>query len=153
MIVRYFDEIKGSEREVSPSQNSNWVSYRFLLKNDGMGFSFHETRIFAGTETHIHYKKHLEAVYCVEGKGEIETIKDGKKYSIENGMMYALDKHDEHYLRAETELRLICVFNPPLTGEEVHDRNGVYDSGEEKIHTYLNDSAIKKDSNPSATAK
>jgi len=29
-------------------------------------------------------------------------------------------------LRAHTELKLACVFNPPLTGQEVHDENGVY---------------------------
>mgnify|MGYP001947326148 FL=1 len=40
--------------------------------------------------------------------------------------MYALNEHDEHYLRAKTDLRLICVFNPPLTGQEVHDEDGVY---------------------------
>jgi len=40
--------------------------------------------------------------------------------------MYALDRHDEHYLRARSELKLVCVFNPPLTGREVHDEEGVY---------------------------
>ncbi|HQT43736.1 MAG TPA: ectoine synthase [Halothiobacillus sp.] len=29
--------------------------------------------------------------------------------------------------RATTQdLRLICIFNPPVTGTEVHDGNGVY---------------------------
>lgn len=125
MIVKRLEEIKNTKREIRP-ENNNWVSYRFLLKKEGMGFSFHETRIHAGTETHIHYKNHLEAVYCVGGKGEIETVADGKVYPIVDGTMYALDKHDEHYLRAFEELRLICVFNPPLSGKEVHDKDGVY---------------------------
>jgi L-ectoine synthase len=91
-----------------------------------MGFSFHETIIYAGTQTHIWYKNHLEAVYCVSGKGEIESIKENKVYPIENGTMYALNDHDEHYLRASEDMRLICVFSPPLSGKEVHLPDGSY---------------------------
>ncbi|HLR30405.1 MAG TPA: ectoine synthase [Paenalcaligenes sp.] len=124
MIVRNVKDIIGTENEV---KGENWTSRRVLLKRDGMGFSFHETIIKPGTETHIHYKNHLEAVWCVEGDGEIETVADGKKYAIEPGVVYALDEHDEHYLRGGKEpMRLICVFNPPLTGQEVHDESGVY---------------------------
>ena len=124
MIVRNLEDIIGTENEV---KTNNWASRRFLLKKDGMGFSFHETIIYAGTETHIHYKHHLEAVYCVAGDGEIETVKDGKVYPIKNGTMYALNEHDEHYLRGGKEdMRLICVFNPPLVGNETHDEDGVY---------------------------
>lgn len=124
MIVRNVKDIIGTEHEV---KSENWTSRRVLLKRDGMGFSFHETIIKPGTETHIHYKNHLEAVWCVEGDGEIETIADGKKYEIKPGIVYALDEHDEHLLRGGKEpMRLICVFNPPLTGREVHDASGVY---------------------------
>jgi len=124
MIVRNLDEIIGTENEVKAD---TWSSRRFLLKKDGMGFSFHETIIYAGTETHIHYQNHLEAVYCVAGDGEIETVKDGKVYPIKNGTMYALNENDEHYLRGGKEdMRLICVFNPPLVGTETHDEDGVY---------------------------
>jgi len=28
-------------------------------------------------------------------------------------------------------MHMICVFNPPLTGKEVHDENGVYPVDEE----------------------
>ncbi|HLQ95884.1 MAG TPA: ectoine synthase [Pseudogracilibacillus sp.] len=124
MIVRHLNEIKGTENE---TKAETWSSRRFLLKKDNMGFSFHETIIYAGTETHIHYQNHLEAVYCVGGNGEIETVKDGKVYPITDGTLYALDQNDEHYLRGGTEdMRLICTFNPPLVGTETHDENGVY---------------------------
>jgi len=125
MILRSIEDIKGTDREVY-AKNKNWVSRRFLLKNDGMGFSFHETIILAGTETHIWYKHHLEAVYCVKGKGEVETIADGKIYKIIPGIMYALNNHDEHYLRAQEDMRLLCVFNPAVTGNEVHLEDGSY---------------------------
>lgn len=126
MIVRRLEDVIGTEKEVF-APNGNWVSRRLLLAGDNMGFSFHETIIYNGTETRIWYKNHLEAVYCVEGEGEIETIGDGTVYSLKPGTIYALDDHDEHYLRASGgDLRLLCVFNPPLVGSEVHDRDGSY---------------------------
>jgi L-ectoine synthase len=126
MIVRKVEDIKGTDREVY-AEKGTWVSRRFLLKEDGMGFSFNETIIFAGTETFIWYKNHLEAVYCVGGVGEIEDIENNTIYPLYDGVMYALNNHDKHYLRATDEdLRLICVFNPPLVGKEDHDEDGSY---------------------------
>ncbi|HEU0229313.1 MAG TPA: ectoine synthase [Burkholderiaceae bacterium] len=124
MIVKNVNDVIGTRDEV---KTETWLSRRVLLKQDGMGFSFHETVIFPGTETHIHYCNHLEAVWCIEGDGEIETVADRRKYTLGPGVVYALDEHDEHWLRGGTRpLRVICVFNPPLTGQEVHDSNGVY---------------------------
>jgi L-ectoine synthase len=117
------EDIEGSDREVKAD---NWTSKRILLAQDKMGFSFHETTIHPGTETLIWYQNHLEAVYCIEGKGEIELLPSGVTYEIRPGTMYALDKHDKHHLRATETLRLVCVFNPPLTGRETHDDDGVY---------------------------
>lgn len=126
MIVRTLDEINGSEREVH-AENGNWVSRRFVLDGDGAGFSFHETIIKAGTETHIWYKNHIEAVYCVAGDGEIEDLKTGKIHPIKDGTLYLLDQHDEHLLRGgRADMRLICAFNPPIIGREHHDEDGAY---------------------------
>ena len=125
MIVKKLEEIIGTENDVQ-SETGTWVSRRMLLKKDGMGFSFHDTTIFAGTETLIWYKNHLEAVYCVAGEGELEVIETGEIFKIGDGTMYALNGHEKHYLRAFSDMRMVCVFNPPLTGKEVHDKDGVY---------------------------
>ncbi|MGM0461465.1 MAG: ectoine synthase [Fibrobacterota bacterium] len=126
MIVRRLDTcVLGTEREVK-APNGNWTSRRLSLKVDGMGFSFHDTLIHAGTETYIWYKHHLEAVYCVGGKGEIEDLTTGEIHPIEDGTLYLLNGHEKHYLRAEEEMRLICAFNPPLSGKEVHTKEGYY---------------------------
>jgi len=37
-----------------------------------------------------------------------------------------LDGNEKQLLRATKEMRMICTFNPPLTGREVHDEDGVY---------------------------
>ncbi|PKM45635.1 MAG: L-ectoine synthase [Gammaproteobacteria bacterium HGW-Gammaproteobacteria-1] len=129
MIVRTLDEIIGGERDVR-AENGNWVSRRFLLKDDGLGFSFHETIIFAGTETPIWYKHHLEAVYCVGGEGEIEDLETGITHPIRDGTLYALNGHERHKLRAFKDMRLVCAFNPPVTGREVHDADGAYPRAE-----------------------
>jgi L-ectoine synthase len=130
MIVRKLEEAEKTDRRVVAE---NWESTRLLLKGDGMGFSFHITTIYPGTETHIWYKNHLESVYCIEGEGEVEILDGaeygencGKIYKIAPGTIYVLDQHDRHLLRAKTPLKLACVFNPPLHGKEVHDENGVY---------------------------
>lgn len=123
MIVRTLQDAEQSERKVCAA---TWDSTRLLLKDDNMGFSFHITTIYANTETHIWYQNHLESVYCISGDGEIETLADGKIYPIKPGTLYILDKHDEHLLRANAEMKMACVFNPPLNGKEVHDKNGVY---------------------------
>lgn len=125
MIVRNIDEIEGSEREVM-AENNNWISRRLLLKRDGVGFSLHETIIYEGTETYIWYKNHVEAVYCIEGEGEVELVDDNSVYEIIPGTLYVLNKHEKHLLRARKRMRLVCVFNPPLTGSEVHQEDGSY---------------------------
>lgn len=123
MIVRDIKELYDTEREV---KGEGWTSTRLLLKKDGMGFSVHETVVPTGSELHLHYKNHLEAVYCVAGNGWIKDLETGETHTITPGVIYALDQHDKHILKAEEELRFVCVFNPPVTGAEVHDADGAY---------------------------
>lgn len=122
MIIRNINSLHGTEKQID---SNNWSSTRLLLKDDNMGFSFHQTIVHPGTETKIWYKNHLEAVYCIEGTGEIEE-EDGAKHNIFPGTIYALDKHDKHTLRAFSKMKMICIFNPPLLGPETHDSQGVY---------------------------
>jgi L-ectoine synthase len=98
-----------------------------------MGFSLHVTTIHAGTITPMWYRNHLEAVLCIQGEGEIETADDGKVHPIRPGVMYALDQNDKHTLRARTTMKMVCVFNPPLIGKEVHGEDGAYPLGAEEI--------------------
>ena len=123
MIVRTRREAETTERRVV---TANWESTRLLLKADGMGYSLHITTVYAGTTTEMEYTNRFEAVYCIAGQGEIESVADGTIHRIEPGTMYALDQHDRHIVRAKTELTLICVFNPPVSGREVHDDKGAF---------------------------
>ena len=123
MIVRNLKAARNSSRRII---SKNWESTRLLLKNDSMGFSFHITTIYAGTQTEMCYQNHLEAVYFVSGQGSVKTLDDGQEYPITPGTIYVLNQHDRHVLRADTELELACVFNPPLHGRETHDESGAY---------------------------
>lgn len=123
MIVRTLGGVVGTDRDVKAE---TWNSRRLLLKQDGMGFSMHDTLIHENTETLIHYRHHLEAVYCIEGDGEVEVISTGERIRIGPGTLYALDGNEKHMLRARGRMRMICVFNPPLSGQETHDADGVY---------------------------
>ena len=123
MIVRDFNIEKNTDRKVA---DQRWNSVRLLLAGDGMGFSFHITTIEGGSEHTFHYKNHFESVYCISGEGEIEDLATGEVHQITPGVMYALNLHDKHTLRAREELVLACCFNPPVTGDEVHRADGSY---------------------------
>ncbi len=126
MIVRDM-ETAAKEGRMIKDPGGNWDSTRLLLKDDNMGFSFHITTIYAGADFRMHYQNHLESVFCMSGEGEVETLSDGKVYPIKPGTIYILDKHDEHILRARKEMKMACVFNPPLHGTEVHNAEGAYE--------------------------
>jgi L-ectoine synthase len=128
MIVRDFNKLKDTDRSVS---DAKWNSVRMLLADDGMGFSFHITTLQAGSEHTFHYKHHFESVYCMSGRGSITDLATGQTHEIKPGVMYALNLHDKHTLRAEEELVMACCFNPPVTGNEVHREDGSYAPVEE----------------------
>jgi len=132
MIVRNLKAAEKTNRRIV-SPDGNWESTRLLLKDDNMGFSFHITTIYEGADFQMHYQNHLESVFCMSGTGEVETLADGKKYPIEPGTVYILDKHDKHVLRATSEMKMACVFNPPLSGKEVHNKEGAYELEAEAV--------------------
>ncbi len=123
MLIRKLDAARASERNVV---TDGWESARILLKDDGMGFSFHITTLYAGKELRLHYRHHLESVYVISGHGTIEDLGTGEVHRLEPGTLYALNAHDKHVLRPETDIVTACVFNPPVTGREVHDATGAY---------------------------
>lgn len=107
--------------------DGGFVSYRYLLAKDGMGFSLHKTVIPKGEQRHWHYTNHLEACFCVSGKGLLTDLETGLVHKIEPDTCYALDNHDDHLFQALEDTVLISVFNPPVTGTEVHREDGSYE--------------------------
>jgi len=123
MIVRTIDECTDNERDI---KTPGWRSRRVILADENPGFSVHETILYAGTENTFWYANHIEAVFVVEGKGTITNDDNGEVHQLAPGSLYLLNNHDHHTVRPETDIRTVCVFNPPVTGREVHDENGAY---------------------------
>lgn len=125
MIVKQLEDVLGTPAEVD---TSGWTSRRLIFKDAGMGYSVNDTIIKAGAKLEMTYRNHLETVYCIEGKGQITDVASGKTHQIRPGTLYALNAHDHHVLEANQgeAMRMVCVFNPPLTGAEVHDETGAY---------------------------
>ena len=123
MIVRTTAEITGTERDIAAGA---WRSKRIILAGDGVGFSFHETVIEPASVSEFHYRHHVEAVWVVEGAGTLTNLETGETHPLGPGTMYLLDGHERHRISCADQLRMLCVFNPPVTGNEVHDENGAY---------------------------
>ncbi|MEU8894183.1 ectoine synthase [Streptomyces sp. NPDC048442] len=126
MIVRSLEDLEGTERHVK-SASGTWESKRIVLAQERVGFSLHETTVYAGAEPPMWwYANHIEACLCVQGEAELTNEETGEKHLITPGTMYLLDGHERHTLRPKSDSRFICVFNPPVTGREDHDGDGVY---------------------------
>jgi len=123
MIVKSLNELIDTDRDV---RGPVWASRRFLLAEDGVGFTLTETTTEAGAEQVLWYKHHIEANYVIEGEGEVENLTTGEVFALKPGSMYLLDQHDKHRLKSFTRMRLVCVFTPALTGRETHDEDGAY---------------------------
>ena len=124
MKIARINQLEGTDRDV---QGVGFKSIRPILEKDGMGLSMHKTIIPAGVPQHWHYTNHLEACYCIKGRGIITDLSNGTSHLITPDVIYILDNHDDHTFEALEDVILISVFNPPVTGKEVHNKNGSYE--------------------------
>lgn len=122
MLVRTLDEITGTANDV---RGDGWRARRHFVRSDGLGFSMSETTVEAGRTMELWYKHHEEACFVIDGAAEITERESGAVYRIGAGDAYA-PGHDRHTIRVLEPLRLVCIFNPALTGGETHDADGSY---------------------------
>lgn len=125
MKVLDVEDIYGTDREVH-CPKGGFVSLRYLLESDKMGYTVTMTEVPAGEPQIWHYKHHLETCVCISGHAILINLDTGDRYRIRPGMAYVLDKHDRHSFQALKDTQLICIFNPPLKGREVHKEDGSY---------------------------
>ena len=118
------EDLKGTERQVNCPKDG-FTSYRLLLEKDNFGFTMTKTVIPPNGWQFWHYKNHLEACFCIKGFGQVRTVETGEVNLIYPGVMYA-PEYDKHEFMAIEEVELICVFNPPLKGNETHQEDGSY---------------------------
>ncbi|MEF3048463.1 ectoine synthase [Pseudotabrizicola sp. L79] len=123
MIVRTLESVLNTAAHV---KGDAFESRRVLLASDGLGYSLHDTICTAGSVQRLEYKNHVETNYVIEGQGYVEAIATGEVFPLGPGTVYVLDQHEAHLLRAVTDMRIICIFTPALTGQEKHDATGSY---------------------------
>ena len=123
VIIRSIDDVSGTDRDV---RGDGWRSRRLLRRDDGLNHSLHWTELAAGAELELKYSNHFESNLCVEGEGEVVDLATQEVHKLHPGVVYALDKHDHHLVRALTDLKMVCVFWPALAGTEKHDEHGGY---------------------------
>lgn len=152
--------ISGAELEsmnrVMEFTPGGFFSHRFLLQEDGVGFTVTRTVIPPDGPQRWHYPNHLEACYCIEGKGELVEVAAGKRYIIEPDTLYALDNHDEHTFEAiGGPVTLLCVFSPALYGNEAHKNGHSYNGYQSPVYNVRSipiDKVTANDYNPNKVA-
>lgn len=102
------------------------ITARYVTAADQLGFSFSVVRLQAGGEADLWYKHHWEANVVLDGRLEVTDSATGAVQSIGPGGLYVVGPKDRHHVKALSDFHGISVFDPPLTGKEVHDADGSY---------------------------
>jgi L-ectoine synthase len=121
MIVKTLEDVVGTKGEV---HGDKWHSMRLLHAADGMGVTLSDSILEAGFQIDLCQRSHLEACYCLEGEGLVEDLDNATVHEIRAGTLYAMNGHDRHRIRAKSCMRVICIYVPPLIGNEAHDADG-----------------------------
>jgi L-ectoine synthase len=118
MIIRSVRETLRTARDV---HGSGGKSRRRVLADEDIGYSVHETTLEPGIDLRFEYAHHRETVYCVSGEGQVEDLTSGRTADLAPGGLYSAGIGEPHRIVTTTEMRLLCVFTPPLAGSEEAD--------------------------------
>ena len=100
---------------------------RLLLARDGAGFSVSDVTVTEAMDVVLQYRNHIEANIFLAGGGTVENLSTGEVHEVRAGVTYVVYPEDRHRVKLSAGTRLICVFNPPLEGNENHNEQGGYD--------------------------
>ena len=125
MIVRRLEDLKaeGGTKTVGAGQVK---TVRYLLSDDGAGFSVSDVTVPSQMDMVLQYKNHVEVNVILGGEGTVEDLATGEVHELKPGMIYVVFPQDRHRLRIENGMHVISNFNPPLIGTENYDADGSY---------------------------
>lgn len=118
MFVRNVKDILATERDVA---GNGWRSRRLILARDGLKYSVHETILEASVALRFAYAAHRETVYCIEGEGSVRNVVTGETWPLRPGSLYSVAIGDDHVVTTQSPMKLVCIFDPPLEGQEEAD--------------------------------
>ncbi len=127
LTVKRLDELRAAGREMAVAGGSA-RSIRVLLQEDQLGFTLCDVRMDAGNRNELWYKHHWEANIILEGRGTVSDLNTGESWPLKSGTIYIVGPDDRHSMEAVSDLHLISIFNPPLRGDEQHDKEGTLPS-------------------------
>lgn len=125
MFVKSLESVRNSTNSLSLG-NGTVQSVRMLTAEDKLGFSLSDVSIQAGTQIRLWYKNHWEANQILAGTLDVTDQSSGEVHTLGAGDVYCVGPEDRHRLNARSDVHLLSIFNPPLTGQERHDEDGAY---------------------------
>ena len=125
MFVRSVESVRaeGGEKVLG---NGSVIASRLLTASDNLGFSLSEVIVKAGACLDLWYKYHWEANLVLEGDVLLTDLTTMETRNLKAGDVYCVGPKDKHRLQPSTDLKLLAIFNPPLSGDEQHDEDGSY---------------------------
>jgi L-ectoine synthase len=125
MFVRTIDDIRALDGEKILGGGAV-KALRLVTAADDMGFSVSDVTLKAGTDITLWYKNHWEANLILEGHLNLTHQTTNEQHQLEFGDVYCVGPNDPHRITCKTEVKLLAIFNPPLSGDEKHDADGAY---------------------------
>ena len=115
--MRFIDvaDLTGTERDV---RNDNYHSRRILLAEDQAGVGLNDVVINPGLNDTYGYPDRTEIAYCISGSATAVNLVTGEECAIRPGVGWVAPPGSRFTLVATEPTRLICVFDPPLQGNE-----------------------------------
>ena len=115
MIFRDRADLVGTDRDVT---NDNYDSTRLLLAEDGASVGMTDAVIKPGVTGTYGYSDRTEIAYCISGSAVVVDLGTGHTQTTGPGRLWIAPPGSSFTIEATEPTRLICVFDPPLTGAE-----------------------------------
>ena len=115
MFFRDSRELVGTAHDVT---HPNYRTMRLLLRSDPAPVSVTDIVLVPGIEDIYGYDDRTEIAYCIEGRATVRDLNGGSEREIEPGVLWVAPPGSRFSFVAHEPTRLICVFDPPLEGDE-----------------------------------
>ncbi len=122
MLFRDRADLAGTDRDVS---HRNYRTVRLLLAGDPSPVSLTDITLEPGVEDVYGYPDRTEIAYCISGAAVVVDLETGTRAEIRPGVLWVAPPGSRFSFLASEATRLVCVFDPPLQGDET----GLADQG------------------------
>ena len=125
MFVKTIEDVRAAGMEVVVADGLA-TSQRYLTAADELGFSFHSVLLKAGVGGDLWYKNHWEGNLVLDGSMEVKDYATDQVHELGPGSLYLVGPKDRHHVNPLSDVHIITIFDPPLTGKEERDEDGSY---------------------------